>query len=375
MRKSVFILLALLVLSGCAQREVPVLKVGFVGHDHQSALYVAALETEKTKADGGVYLKEVTYKKHYALMRGRNKLADVELFVAGGGSKMPTMMSQGHFEIGFGGVAAVAYFTDKGSPMKIISPLHNKGDMLVVKPDNPVSDWDTFVAWVKKERKPVRIGFKNPVAVAKIIFETALDEMGLSHTSDPSNRNVDILMVHMKGEKNLVPGLLNNLVDGYVSNNPWCAIAEEKGAGKIIADLDMMPPGIWKDHPCCCVAGTDEVMQEKPEIVREFLKLVILATNYINEDMDLAVRDASKWIGTSEAVEAASLPTSGFSTVPSAYWKEKMMVWVGEMNKAGKLKDRLKDQDASSIDTLLYDFVLLEEAAAELDKNGIEKRY
>ncbi len=44
---------------------------------------------------------------------------------------MPTAMDQGMFDVGLGGVVAIAFHVDKGRPMKIISPLHSKGDMLV----------------------------------------------------------------------------------------------------------------------------------------------------------------------------------------------------------------------------------------------------
>jgi len=227
MKKLFCLGISLIMLISCGEREIQVLKVGFVGHDHQTALYVACLEHERTKEDCNVYLKEAEAKKHYELMKGDKKIADVELYLCGGGSKMPTLMSQGHFEVGFGGVAAVAFFTDKGSPMKIIAPLHTKGDMLVLQPDNPVKSWEEFVVWTKKKKTPIRIGFKNPVAIAKLIFERALVEEELTYTSDKSDRTKDIFMVHMKGEKNLVPGLQNNIIDGYVSNNPWCAIAHQ----------------------------------------------------------------------------------------------------------------------------------------------------
>ena len=156
-----------ILLISCAEQEMQTLKVGFVGHDHQSSLYVAALEHERTKEDCGVYLKEIEAKKHYELIKNDKKIADVELYLSGGGSKMPTLMSQGHFEVGFGGVAAVAFFTDKGSPMKIIAPLHTKGDMLVLQPDNPVNSWEEFVTWVQEEKTPIRIGFKNPNEIRK----------------------------------------------------------------------------------------------------------------------------------------------------------------------------------------------------------------
>jgi len=374
MRKIILSSLVLL-MAACGQREVPVLKVGFVGHDHQTALYVAAQEYERTRADANVYLKECEAKKHYELIKDNKKLADIDLYLSGGGSKMPTLMSQGHFEVGFGGVAAVAFFTDKGSPIKITAPLHTKGDMLVLKPDNPVNSWESFVDWAKWTKNPIRIGFKNPVAVAKLIFERALEEVDLSYTSDQSDRSKDILMVHMKGEKNLIPGLQNDIIDGYVSNNPWCAIAEDKGVGKCIADLNSLPPGIWRDHPCCCIGATEQAMKEKKEIIKEFFKLIILATNYMNEDPSVTMRNASQWIGTSYEVEEKSIPKSGYGTNPTDHWKKTMYVWVDEMNRLGKLTGKLKDKKHGEIDNLLFDFSLLNQAAEELRKKGIETWY
>ena len=377
MRKLICLVLVLF-LAGtlAAQKKAPVIKVGYAGHDHQSALYVACYQAEKTKKDCGVYLKEIDPKKHYEMYKGKKKVADVEIFKAGGGSKIPTMMSQGHFEVGFGGVAAFAFFVDKGTPLKIISPLHTKGDMLVVAPDSPVDSWKAFVKWVKEKKEPVKVGFKKPVAVAKLILESALKAEGISYSGDASKKDVEVLMVNMKGQQNLNPGLKNKIIDAYVANNPSCAIAESKGMGKVVADLNDLPPGIWKDHPCCGIAANTKSMAEKKDIIKDFLKLIILATNYMNEQQDeVAVKDASKWLGTSIAVEKASIPTSGYTTLPSADWKKKMYVWVDAMNGMNKFSGSLKGKKEKAVDPILFDFSLLDAAVKELKAKGIEKQY
>jgi NitT/TauT family transport system substrate-binding protein len=366
MRKLIGLCFIAALLVSCGEQEIQVLKVGYVHHDHQSALYIAAMEPERTKADADVWLQEVEYKKHYELMKKGKKIADIELYQSGGGSKMPTLMAQGHFEVGFGGVAAVAFFTDKGSPMKIIAPLHTKGDMLVLQPDNPVSTWVEFIQWVKKEKKQIRIGFKNPIAVAKLVFERALKEEGITYTSDKSEKDKDILMILLKGEENLMPGLQNKIIDGYVSNNPWCAIAESKGIGKCVAELHALPPGIWKDHPCCCIAANDSAMATKGNVIKEFLKLIILATQYANEDPELHAEIASKWLGTTKEVEMVSLATSGFTTHPTDYWKQTMQIWIDEMNGLGTLEGSLKDKKGEEVEKILYDFSALNKAAKEL---------
>lgn len=370
---------------GCRREDgaaaLPVLRVGHVGHDHHTALYVACLEGERFKRDYGLWLEPMEPGKRYALfdrlatmsdveglMESGRKVAEIELFRAGGGSKMPTMMSQGHFDVGLGGVTAVMAFVDKGAPIRIISPLHSKGDMLVVDPKNPSRDWATFVTWVRGHRRPVRIGYKNPVAVAKLVFQGALEHEGLSHSDDTSRRDVDVRMILLKGERNLIPSLRSGIVDGYVSNNPWCAVAESKGVGKIVADLNTLPPGTWKDHPCCCVAATQKVIREKPEAVTRFLELIIAATGCINDNPEVGFKSASEWIGTTVEVERKSMPTSGYDTTSGKAFRHGMKLTWRNMVGLGLLGGRLKGASESEFDGMVYDFTLLEQARTSLKR-------
>ncbi len=342
--------------------KVPILRVGHVGHDHHSALYVAANAGEKFRELYGIWLKPIRPKELYELYDGRKKVAEIELYNAGGGSEMPTMMSQGSFDVGFGGVAAVAFFVDKGSPMKIILPLHSKGDMLVMKNELNLQSWQEFIAWVRAQTKPVRIGFKNPVAVAELIFKRALEEEGLSYTTDPSNTQAKVMLVLMKDEANLNSGLSSGQIDGYVSNNPWCAIAEAKGIGRCVAELHDLPPGIFKDHPCCCIAANNSAMERQGAVIRKFLELMAVSTHYINNHRGDAAKLVAQWIGTTPEVEMVSMATSGYSMEPDQAFYDGMWVWYQEMVKLGKISGVLKDKSRTEVEGLLYDFSALNDA-------------
>lgn len=348
------------------------LNVGHVGHDHQLALYVAIDHCEEYEQQTGICLKTLEDKKYYELWDGDRKVADLRIVQVGGGSKMPTALAQGVIDVGLGGVAPVLAACDSGAPVRLIAPLHSKGDMLVLKPDAPIGTWEEFVAMVKTATAPIRIGYKSPIAVAKLVFEDALKHEGISFSGDASVTDVQVRMVNVKGGGKLNVSLSEGLVDGYVGNNPFPAIGVEKGIAKVVCDLEDLPPGRFRNHPCCCVAANTDALVGKEEAVADLLVLLLQANQTINRDLTAAAKSASRWIGTSEAVERESIPTSGYSLDPGDEWRACMSVWFDAMNDLetfrGKLKGLTEDQAAP----IAYDLSLLEKARVRLAKDSGE---
>jgi NitT/TauT family transport system substrate-binding protein len=364
---SALLLITILAFTTCS-KQIHVLKVGHVGHDHHSALYVAAMAGEAFKDNYSLWLKEIRSKELYELYDGNKKVVEVELYKAGGGAQMPTMMSQGNFDVGFGGVAAVAFFVDKGAPMKMIAPLHAKGDMLVVQPNLNLNNWSEFATWVKSQKRQVRIGYKDPVAVALIIFQRALQAEAITYTSDKADTKAKVFLINMKGEENLNAGLQTDQIDGYVSNNPWCAIAESKGIGKCVTELNNLPPGVFHDHPCCCIAANDSAIKKQANDIKKFLELLAVSTDYINKNPQKATQYVAQWIGTTPEVEQISMATSLYSMQPDQNFYDGMWRWGEEMNKMDKLTDKLKANSRAEFESLLYDFSLLNSALKSAQK-------
>lgn len=351
---------------------VPVLRIGHVGHDHQIALYVACLETERFRKDYGIYLKEVKEKEVYDLYEGQKKLAQLHLFKVGGGSRMPASMERGEIDIGFGGVASVAFFVDKGNSFKILCPLNTEGDMLVMRKSFPVSNWKEFVEQVKKSEKPVKIGYKAPVAVAKLIFVRALEEENLSYleSSEERGKSAKIELVNLQGGKNMVPCLASGAVDGFVMNQPEVSRAVVRGLGKVVCELAELPPeGKWNDHPCCCIVARGEIVEKHCDEVKCLLKVILMATQLINEDKELAIKDASKWTKISEEIERDSVPSIVYLAIPTKRWKAGMVTWIEMMNEIGKFKGDLANLKAEDVEAKLYDFSLVDEAEKELKRS------
>lgn len=378
--KSTKILVAMLLatvvaVTGCKKSETTkpgseniVLKVGNVGHDHQLALYYACLEGDSFKKKYGTYLKPVVDRKIYELIDGDKNLGRIELIKAGGGSKMTKAMEAGSFNVGFGGVAAIAKSIDRGQPFKIICPLQTDGDMLVMntKKFPGIKNWGEFVAKAKATKKPIVIGYKAATAVAKLVFMNGLREAGITF-SEKKGDKVMVRLYNANGKTGLSTAFKTGVIDGFVMNQPMVAVFVNKGTGYVVCELKDIPPVAQNaNHPCCAIAATETAIKNDPAAIKALLKLIILATNEINADKTHAAKVASKWTKKPVKVEEMSIPTITYHGEFTNAWKQGFKSWLPMMKNAGALKKKLKDVTPDQFVKDICDTTLCDEAAKEL---------
>jgi len=349
-----------------------VIRVGHVGHDHHLALYVAALASDRCKSDFGIYLHKVKPKEVYDLIENGKTLARLHLIKVGGGSRMPAAMSRGEIDIGLGGVAAVAKFADRGEPFKIIHPLQTDGDMLVMQTDSPVSDWASFVDAARTHDRPLRIGYKAPVAVAKLVFERALKAEGIPYGYDAAETEAKVILVNFGSERSPIPLMESRAIDGFVMNQPAVAVAVSKGLGKVIAELrDLPPEGKWHNHPCCCVAATQPTLDAHAEIIKAFIKVLILSTRLIQQDQALAIDCANQWTKYSKEIEQDSVPTIAYMAEPTETWIAGMKTWAEMVQAVELFKQRYAQLSPDEFVDDVCDLSLCRAALDELRADGL----
>ncbi len=338
------------------------LKIGFVKQDHHTAVFVAALRNEMMHADYPVYLIPLG-ENFYALIKDNRQIAEIEFIQSQGAINVPNNMQAGLFEMGFGGVVPFAASIDQGNQISIVAPLHQRGDMLVVTADNEaVTDWDSFVGWINASEEPVTVGYKSPKAVALIIFQSALAEAEIPFAMSGGDiGDARIVLYNTQGQPNLNPALQEGLVDAYISNNPACALAEHNGIGKCVAELSMLPPGDFENHPCCAIAATDEVIAAKPHEAAAALELFVYATEFINENPGEAAAAASEWIGTPLEVELISMSTSLYDMHVTADWTGNMNTILDHMRGLNVFSGSLRDADDAAEIEMITNFDLLPE--------------
>ncbi len=328
-------LLLLTPVIGVSAEELVTLNLGHVGHDHQIAIYVGADQGRDLEALYGVYLAPLKDREVYELFDQGRKVARVHFIRVEGGSGMPAAMERGDIEVGLGGLGPVAKFIDKGAPFKVLAPLNNDGDSLILRPDYPADSWDQFVSRVRDSDKPVKIGYKAPMAVAYMILTKALAEEGIRFGQDPvgpDGKPVQVITVNLQGSSNMVSSLESGIVDGVVANEPDPARLVHRNVGKKVADLSALPPkGKWEGHPCCIVAATDSVLRTKREAVKSLLKVIMAGADLMAQNPELAYAAESRWTKTPDAVARKSVPSVSYIRRPDEQWLKAVDTWVGLM--------------------------------------------
>lgn len=364
------ILWLLLSLPALAADEVPTIRIGHSPNDHHAPLFIAAMNPDYFKAHGGLFLKEISFRTQYQLMDGDRLLAHVVINTGAGGEKLVRSLDEGLNDLSFGGVPAMLSFIDKGSRMKILLPTMADGAGMVVRPDLPARNWQEFVALARTASEPLKIGFKSVLSVQLLILEAALRAEEIPHARGMEAREgTRVLLVDLAEEKNLLPALENGIVDGYVINQPYVAMAEHKGSGRTLAQLSDLPPaGRWENTPCCALAGNSSYVAAHPKEVEALLTLLLRANQYISAHQEESARQVAAWLGVAPEVERLALPTISFTTDYAPAWDRGVDFWIESMIQAGKLQGAVKKaKESQTLPGTVYDLEIYGRARKKME--------
>lgn len=365
----VVLLCALLGAAACRQGagDLPVIRLGHALHDHHAPLYVAARNSAYFRKHGGVYLREVVDRAEYELVAQGLVVARVRVGSSTGGQELVRRLAEDQFDVAFGGFPALVEAIDRGAPLRIIAPVMAGGAALVVRPGLPVESWGDFVAIARTGEVPLRIGYTVAVSVQGLVFEEALRAEGVRYADQLEASDAQVALLNLHGPGNLIPALENGLVDGFVAMQPYVAMAEEQGKGRLVTFLEGIPFEQAGPYPCCAVAARSGVLQAQGPAVEHLLTLLLRATRYLAEEPEEAAPVVAQWLDGSAAVERRSLPTIRFTTELDAAWNQGAQAWVRAMTARGLLAGRVgQAYRRGELEATLYDLHVFRRARSRL---------
>jgi len=333
--------------------DIPNLKVGYIFTTHHTPFMVALQKGEAFKFMG-VYLRPVIAKDKYELVANGKPIATFQLIVAKSGAETAALFARNQLDLAMASVTAIMAGIDKGTPMKILSPLQTEGMGLVVPRDSPLKDWNAFLAYVKKAKRPVKVGYHSPTSAPKIVLEGALKFSGIKVTEDPTQSSAQVLLVDLKETTNMVPALASKQVEAIVGPSPFPEVAVSRGVGKIIVHLrDLPPKGYWHDFPCCVTVASEETIARHPDIVQKFVELIAKTNDWCNKNRLEAGTLTAEWIG----LPAETAKTSQLVYLPkfTQRWMRGADKYMTILNSMGNFTGRLKGKTINEVKPVLFD--------------------
>jgi len=232
------------------------------------ALPADAQQTEKINLKAGI----IPVPEHTKLIIARDKGLfaqeglNVELVEFANSADGMTALRGGKTDAGSVGVTAPLVHISKGAgDIRIIGGLGGEGSAVVVKPALAAKISDL------KGLKGLKVGTVR-LSSSDAIVRAELAKAGIDWRTD-------IKVFELKNPPAVLEAVKSGEVDAGVVWAPFDSKAEEYGL-KILVRTGKLSPG----HPCCRIAVLSEDLAKRPAVWVSFLKAILRAERYIDEN-------------------------------------------------------------------------------------------
>lgn len=150
------------------------------------------------------------------------------------------------------------------APAKVVAWNHVSGSALTVQP--------AIDAVADLGGKTVAIPFWY--SIHNVVLQSLLKENGLTPVSKktglPAANEVNLVVLP---PADMPPALANGQIAGYIVAEPFNAVAEVNGIGKILR----FTGDVWKDHACCVVFMHERDLEVRPEWSQKVVNALVKA--------------------------------------------------------------------------------------------------
>lgn len=162
-----------------------------------------------------------------------------------------------------------------GGGVRILGWNHTNGSALTVAPN--IHDLSDLAG--------KQVGIPGWWSIHNIVLQQLLRANGIRpvvrRNASKTDRTVELIVM---SPSDMVPGLANGSIAGYVVADPFNAMAQIKKIGRIHTFLG----DVWRDHACCVLITRDDVIAKNPVAVQAVTDAVVAAQLRINGDRKAA---------------------------------------------------------------------------------------
>ena len=180
----------------------------------------------------------------------------------------------------------------RGIPIKAVALGHRDGNVMVTRPE---------IASVS-DLAGKRVAIPSRFSVHHVLLHKALQDAGLSLE--------DVELVEM-APPDMMAALAGNEIAAYLVAEPFGAIAEVKGVGKVLLESQ----DIWVDSTCCVLVLNEEVLRDNPKAAGELTAALLEAGREAEENPGKAVAVSNQYFGHAEDILIPGLARTTFSNL------------------------------------------------------------
>lgn len=163
------------------------------------------------------------------------------------------------------------------SPVKVVAWNHTNGSGLTVAND--------VTAVADLAGATVAVPFWHSIhnlAVQLLLAEAGLTPL-IGSGEEPSAAAGTVRLVVM-APPDMPPALAQGSIRGYIVADPFNALAEREGIGRILR----FTGDVWLDHACCVTVMHTDTLEERPEFATRTLEALVRAQAALREDLPAA---------------------------------------------------------------------------------------
>ena len=224
----------------------------------------------------------------------KEKNISVELVQFNSGGDLMVAMASGKVDIGYVGISPVLAAVEKEVPVKIISAAQSEGSGIILSKDSNIST-------VSDLRGKI-IATPGEASIQYVLLNYYLNKNGLSIKQVNSS---------VMKTPSINDAINANTLDAGVTFQPFVSTSESNG-NKVLATSHDILPG----HPCCVVVASQDLIDKKPDTVKDIVAIHENATKFINDNVKNNPSEVVKLlpsdIVSNKDVEAKSLASFPF---------------------------------------------------------------
>ncbi len=180
---------------------------------------------------------------------------------------------------GFVTVPLAMKMREQGAPIRICCLGHRDGSQLTIRKEDPAKSL--------RDLRGKTIAIPSPFSNENFFMNKLMRDQGM---------RPDEIEFVVLAPPDMPAALSAKAIDGFIVAEPFCGKAEMDGYGRVL----YYAKDIWPNYISCCLVVHEDLIREKPDVVRDLVRGIIASGEWVQKNRGDAAKLVSPYFGQNE---------------------------------------------------------------------------